>query len=110
MSGAAAGNRGLTGGETALSGFLSGGLGERNTQEIEVERGGGEQAYRLCDRVQGRVGSLKPLQDLSNLSKLSKPASALLFLFGKPPPAVFRNEVYLAAKSISRVGSTLDGR
>jgi hypothetical protein len=41
-------------------------------KEIEVERWGGEQAHR-------RVGSLKPLQDLHNASKLSGPASAPFF-------------------------------
>jgi hypothetical protein len=39
--------------------YLSGGLGERNTEDIEVERRGGEQARQL------RAGSLKPLQDLT---------------------------------------------
>ena len=49
---------------------MSGGLGERNTQGIEVERRGGVQAHH-------RVGSLKPLQDPTIDYQLSRPASAL---------------------------------
>ena len=41
---------------------LSGGLGERNTQGIEVKRRGGVQAHHW-------VGSLKPLQDLHHASE-----------------------------------------
>jgi hypothetical protein len=55
---------------------LSGGLGERNTPDTEVERRGGEQARRK------RAGSLKPLQDPTIRAKLFKPASALLLCGG----------------------------
>jgi hypothetical protein len=49
-------------------------------QGIEVERWGGEQAHRM-------VGSLKPLQDLhASAKELSRPASALAFLFSTALP------------------------